>query len=79
MTTPDQPLEPEVPPVHPEVVEDGGTQRDQMAKRDDERSGYELSYREGLIIPHELGDYERIVPGFGRDYLYDILHESQHR
>ena len=79
MTTPDQPLETEVPPVQAEVVEDGGIQREQMAKRDDEGSGYELSYRIGPLPPDELEHYERIVPGFGKEYLDDILHESQHR
>ncbi|NJL97657.1 MAG: DUF2335 domain-containing protein [Synechococcaceae cyanobacterium SM2_3_2] len=79
VTPPDQPREPEVPPVQAEVVEDGGTQREQIAKRDDDPPEYELSYREGPLPPDELEHYNRLVPGFAKDYLEDIRNESQHR
>lgn len=77
MTSSYQEPETGVPPVQPEVVPDGGIQRDQLAKREPNDS-VGFTYRVGPLPPDELREYEELVPGFAERYLNEVLEGARH-
>jgi uncharacterized membrane protein len=58
--------------LKPEVIP--STSRDEQSS-----SQMSLSIRSGPIPPDELQEYEKLVPGFAKEYLTEALEQSRHR
>lgn len=62
--------------IDPEVVTD-----DRSLVRPETNSGEltSLTYRKGPIIPEESREYEKLVPGFAKAYLDEVIEGAKHQ
>jgi hypothetical protein len=63
--------------IEPEVVQDDRSLvRPETNSREVTRL---MTYREGPIIPEELREYEKLVPGFAKAYLDEVIEGAKHQ
>ena len=59
--------------IQPEIL------KPELAGKEREPDGIQLSYREGPILPDELRAYYDLMPGFASQYLTEVINVAKHQ